>query len=97
MSVSSGNDRCAGCGRSGSDAKRLLAARAPDSRLSICDVCVEESVLAMADAPTRIPGKARACAFCEKPEGQVAVLLVLGALGEQLICDECIDAYRTKV
>jgi hypothetical protein len=83
---------CAGCGRTSNQVK-LLPARAPGVSLSICTVCVAECAEAIADSPTRVPGKNQACSFCHAAEGNVAVLLVQGSA---LICDECVDAYRAK-
>jgi hypothetical protein len=75
----------------------MLPARAAPSSgiaLAVCDECVGECFSAIADAPTRVPGRNRVCSFCALSEGQVAVLLVLG---KELICDECVDAYRVKL
>jgi hypothetical protein len=55
---------------------------------------VRESVRAIADAPTRIPGGALVCAFCTKADEQVAVII---GVGVKLICDECVDAYRAAI
>jgi hypothetical protein len=74
--------------------EKLLPARAPGVRVGICDVCIGECAEAMADAPTRIPGKARSCSFCRKGEDSVAVMLVLGS---ELICDECVETYRAAI
>jgi hypothetical protein len=90
--TSGGAERCAGCGRPREAVGKLLPARAPGVSLAICDSCVEECVQAIADSPTRIPGKSRFCSFCHKPEGSVAVTLVVG---NELICDECVDAFRS--
>jgi hypothetical protein len=88
---------CSGCGRGSGDVKKMLAAHAPTSSgtaLGVCDECVRDCVRAIADAPTRVPGRNRVCSFCALSEGQVAVLLVLG---RELICDECVDAYRVAL
>ncbi len=90
-----GAERCSACGRSTAQVKRLLAGRAPNTaELVICDRCVRECEDAIADAPTRIPGAAHSCAFCTKAEGQVAIIVGVGA---KKICDECVDAYRAAL
>ena len=85
---------CSGCGRGSEKVNRLLDARAPGITLAVCDECVGDCLRAIADAPTRVPGRNRVCSFCGHAEGQVAVLLVLG---RELICDECVDAYRVTL
>ena len=93
-----GVERCSACGRPAGQVKRLLPSRshAPGTtaELVICDGCVRECAQAIADAPTRIPGGSRACAFCAKPEEQVAVIV---GIGSKKICDECVDAYRVTL
>jgi hypothetical protein len=84
---------CAGCGRAASAAKAMFPARATSGAPFLCDRCVAECVQAVADAPTRIPGSARGCSFCAKPEDQVAIMIAVGA---SMICDECVDHYRSR-
>jgi hypothetical protein len=55
---------------------------------------VNQCAGAIADAPTRVPGRSRLCSYCQKAEGVLAVLLPLGS---ELICDECVDAYRSSI
>jgi ATP-dependent protease Clp ATPase subunit len=83
--------QCAGCGKTAAQVKKLQAGRAGSF---ICNSCVMECSAAMADSPTRIPGKSRHCSFCDRTEGSVAVLLVLG---NELICDECVDHHRAAL
>jgi ATP-dependent protease Clp ATPase subunit len=89
-----GIERCSACGRSTVQVKRLLPGRVAGVQLVICDRCVLECEQTIADAPTRIPGAARSCAFCTKPEEQVAVIV---GVGSKKICDECVDAYRAEL
>jgi hypothetical protein len=60
----------------------------------ICNRCVEECSQAIDDVPTRIPGAARTCEFCSKAEDQVAVTI---AVGDVIICDECVHHYRSAI
>jgi hypothetical protein len=52
---------------------------------------VKDCAGAISDAPTRVPGSTDRCAFCAKPEDQVAIII---AVGSTTICDECVDHYR---
>ncbi len=81
---------CAGCGRPASGVKSMFPARATGAAPFLCDGCVDDCARAVAEAPTRIPGSARGCSFCAKPEDEVALLI---AVGPQMICDECVDFY----
>ena len=95
MSTSgAGVERCSACGRSAAQVTKLLAGRKQGSDLVICDKCVRECEGAIADAPTRIPGGAHACAYCAKMEEHVAVIV---GVGSRKICDECVDAYRAAL
>jgi len=84
---------CTGCTRTAPDARQLLPARSGNGLL-LCDRCVAECADAIASQPTRIPGAARPCAFCDKSEDQVAVMI---GIGPKMICDECVDAFRADV
>ncbi len=81
---------CAGCGRAESAVSKLFPARATSGAPFLCGDCAAECARAIADAPTRIPGTARACSFCAKPEDHVALMI---SVGKQMICDECVDHY----
>lgn len=81
---------CAGCGGAASAIQKMFSARATSGPPYICDACIAECARAIADAPTRIPGAAPACAFCNTAEDQVATLI---AVGSKMICDECVDHY----
>ena len=88
-------ERCSACGRSGDQLEKLLDGRNERTQqVRICDHCVRESVRAIADAPTRIPGGALVCAYCAKPDEQVAVII---GVGVKLICDECVYAFRAAI
>ncbi|MBN9160363.1 MAG: hypothetical protein J0I07_05335 [Myxococcales bacterium] len=89
-----GVGRCSACGRAATQVKTLLQGRAQGSQVVICDRCVRECEQTIADAPTRIPGGAHACAYCTKVEEHVAVIVGVGA---KKICDECVDAYRAAL
>lgn len=98
MSIAGGTgsevaEECSACGRSGAQVTELLAARGRSGNV-ICDKCVRECERVIADSPTRIPGGAHLCAFCDKPEGNVAVIVGVGA---KKICDECVDAFRATL
>lgn len=84
---------CAGCGRAASEVTVMFPARATGGAPFLCDRCVAECAEAIDEAPTRIPGAARACSFCGKPEDYVALLIAAGAT---MICDECVDHYRSS-
>jgi len=100
MSSGTGTDgtaqeRCSACGASAAQAKKLFSGRAAGAEAAvICDGCVRECEEAIAAAPTRIPGGAHRCAYCAKPEEQVAVIV---GIGPKKICDECVDAYRATL
>jgi hypothetical protein len=88
-------ERCSACGRPDTQVKKILPGRAVETQqLLICDRCVLECDRTIADAPTRIPGGNHFCAYCKKPEDQVAVIV---GVGSKKICDECVDAYRAAL
>lgn len=82
---------CGGCGRSAAEAKKMMPARNRQPGLFLCDRCIADCAQAIADAPTRIPGAARACSFCSKSEDHALLMI---AIGPKMICDECVDHYR---
>jgi len=85
--------RCSGCGKTAAETKKMLPARSgPEAGIFICDACIEDCAQAIADAPTRIPGAARACSFCSKSED---LTLLMIAIGQKMICDECVDHYKS--
>lgn len=81
---------CAGCGRAADAVEKLYPARATSRAPFLCGDCLADCARAIADAPTRIPGAARACSFCEKAEDYVALMI---SVGTKMICDECVDHY----
>jgi hypothetical protein len=81
---------CAGCGSAASATKKMFPARATSGAPFLCEQCVEACAQAIAEAPTRIPGTARACSFCAKAEDNVALMI---AVGKSFVCDECVDHY----
>ena len=88
------SERCSTCGRPSPSVRKLFPARATGVDLVICDECVGDCARLIADGPTRIPGAAQMCRFCNKTEEQVSVIV---GIGPALICDECVDAYRTEL
>ena len=82
---------CSACGRTKTQATRFHPARpGGNAALSLCNHCVAECGPVIDDSPTRIPGGAHHCDFCGKDEGNVAILVAVGA---RKVCDECVDAY----
>jgi hypothetical protein len=88
------NGPCSACGRTAAQASRFHPARpGGNSALSLCNHCVAEAAMAIEDAPTRIPGGHHQCDFCGKDEGNVAVLVAVGA---RKVCDECTDSFTAS-
>lgn len=85
-------ERCSTCGRTPEPTNRFFRARAAEVALTICAQCVEDASNTIAEGPTRIPGAAYQCNFCKKTEEQVDVIV---GIGPSLICDECVDAYKS--
>ena len=91
--MNTATERCTGCGRASAEVARMAPARlhVSGAAVHVCDRCLDSAQRTMADAPTRIPGIVRSCAFCGKAEEQVASIVPIGA---KLICDQCVDDLR---
>jgi ATP-dependent protease Clp ATPase subunit len=79
---------CTFCGKSGVEAKKIIAGPPP---YSICDECVGSHSETAAREEARLAALHDKCSFCGKTRRQVGVLLG----GERAtICDECLGLCR---
>jgi ATP-dependent protease Clp ATPase subunit len=79
---------CTFCGKSGVEAKKIIAGPSP---FSICDGCVGSHSETVAREEARLAALPDDCSFCGKTRRQVRVLVV----GEKAtICDECLGLCR---
>jgi ATP-dependent protease Clp ATPase subunit len=79
---------CSFCGKSGVEAKKIIAGPPP---FSICGGCVERHSETAAREQTRLAALPDKCSFCGKTRRDVRVLI-----GDKktTICDECLGLCR---